>query len=47
MRIRILFKDCVENTFPFRIVVNMGGKYKAGVPELALPALDPLVVRRR
>ena len=27
--------------------MNMGSKYKAGVPELNLPALDPLVVRRR
>ena len=25
----------------------MGGKYKAGVPELGLPALDPLVVQRQ
>ena len=25
----------------------MGSKYKAGVPELNLPALDPLVVGRR
>ena len=24
----------------------MGSKYKAGVPELGLPALDPLVVWR-
>jgi len=28
----------------FRIVVNMGSKYKAGVPELDLPALDPLIM---
>ena len=25
--------------------MNMGSKYKAGVPELDLPALDPLIVR--
>ena len=25
----------------------MGSKYKAGVPELGLPAIDPLVVRRK
>merc|ERR1712203_604830 len=31
--------DCLKE-----IVVNMGGKYKAGVPELGLPALDPLVM---
>ena len=30
-----------------RILVNMGSKYKAGVPELGLPAIDPLVVRRK
>merc|ERR1712168_1480152 len=31
--------DCLKE-----IVVNMGSKYKAGVPELNLPALDPLVM---
>merc|ERR1712114_60790 len=31
--------DCLKE-----VVVNMGGKYKAGVPELGLPALDPLVM---
>jgi len=34
-----ILDDCLKE-----IVVNMGGKYKAGVPELALPALDPLVM---
>ena len=31
----------------FRIVVNMGSKYKAGVPDLGLPALDPLMVKTK
>merc|ERR1711994_841244 len=31
--------DCLRE-----ILVNMGSKYKAGVPELGLPAIDPLVM---
>merc|ERR1712233_193081 len=31
--------DCLKE-----VLVNMGSKYKAGVPELGLPALDPLVM---
>jgi len=31
--------DCLKE-----IVVNMGSKYKAGVPDLGLPALDPLMM---
>merc|ERR1712130_390650 len=31
--------DCLKE-----VLVNMGSKYKVGVPELGLPALDPLVM---
>ena len=45
MRSKYKYKYKYNYTYKyFRIVVNMGSKYKAGVPELDLPALDPLIV---
>ena len=49
-----IYSIIMDNNFKYkkyklcsRILVNMGSKYKAGVPELGLPAIDPLVVRRK